>query len=505
MSHNNKLYRNFIILQEDEKEHLKDGEKPLSGYAKIEAKSDKCKISFYTQNLKSDNEYFMVLICYKKDMKKIVDLGSLKVDELGKGEAYKDYYINDIAGLNFSYDKISGAGIYKYKDGKPSFLMYGFINGESDCSGWKNVKIIKCDDANKMISEKEKKEAKVEEKKAVKIEEKDCEKKESKKKEESNCDCKKYEDKKEKPCKNDSKEEPCKKRNEEALEEVEPHKEKECKDHKEEKRNSNEVKCEHKEEKAEKVECPKCEKHQHKEIECEKEEKYHHKDKGKEEEKECPNCKCNEEKCERKEDIDFQDPCLTRGEIPITFEDYERKIEERKKENFDYEEEEEEPKETIEYNLEENRNLNLEGYRKSNKTFKLNGALGQFFTQVTSGFEEVVGEFNEIKYCKWYKVKINSIDDMCDISDYNKYNIVYYPMINYYPYIKKYGYFMLGYKYNQYGNVDYIVYGVPGTKEVDEQPYVGKTGFVTWIKNKEIGCWLMFYDYQKSTVVIPMR
>ena len=50
-----------------------------------------------------------------------------KVDELGKGEAYKDYYINDIAGLNFSYDKISGAGVYKYKDGKPSFLMYGFI------------------------------------------------------------------------------------------------------------------------------------------------------------------------------------------------------------------------------------------------------------------------------------------------------------------------------------------------------------------------------------------
>ena len=46
LAHSNKLYRNFIILQEDEKEHLKDGGKPLSGYAKIEAKSDKCKISF---------------------------------------------------------------------------------------------------------------------------------------------------------------------------------------------------------------------------------------------------------------------------------------------------------------------------------------------------------------------------------------------------------------------------------------------------------------------------
>ena len=54
---------------------------------------------------------------------------------------------------------------------------------------------------------------------------------------------------------------------------------------------------------------------------------------------------------------------------------------------------------SVEDVIEENRNLNLEGYRKSNKTFKLNGALGQFFTQVTSGFEEVVGEFNEILYC----------------------------------------------------------------------------------------------------------
>ena len=567
MAHNNKLYRNFIILQEDEKEHLKDGGKPLSGYAKIEAKSDKCKISFYTQNLKSNEEYFMVLICYKKDMKKIVDLGSLKVDELGKGEAYKDYYINDIAGLNFSYDKISGAGVYKYKDGKPSFLMYGFINGESDCNGWKNLKILKCDDANKMISEKE---TKVEEKKAVKIEDKDCEKKEPKKKEESKCHCEKCANKKD-----DYKEEKCEVHDKEKHEECEKHKDEKCKDYEEKKHDFDEVKCnkcdheekecikekkhEHKEEQCDKgkkrenedVECIKTKEYDHEEVEYDHEEVEYDKEKKHEHEKMeyakcekhehkeewgnkcqshdckkvkyegyehtngCKHCGYNEEKCERKDDIALQDPCLSRGEIPITFEEYERKIEERKnkkdieiisEENIDCNEKETEER-RVEYNLEENRR-NIGYYRNTTEKFELKGALGQFFNGVANGFEEVSNEFDEIKYCKWYKIKINSLDDMCDISDYNKYNIVYYPMINYYPYIKKYGYFIIGYKCNKCGDVDYIVYGIPGTKDIDEQPYSGKTGFVTWIRmglNKENGCWLMFYDYKKSTVVIPMR
>jgi D-alanyl-D-alanine carboxypeptidase len=80
--------------------------------------------------------------------------------------------------------------------------------------------------------------------------------------------------------------------------------------------------------------------------------------------------------------------------------------------------------------------------------------------------------------------------------------------LNYYPYIKKHGYFMLGYKCDSEGNLKYIVYGVPGKKDKDEQPYDGKTGFVTWVSDKdsdEVGCWLMFYDYKNSTVVVPMQ
>ena len=160
MAHN-KLYRNFIILQEDEKTHAASGEKALSGYAKIEAKGDKCKISFYAQNLKKEEKYSILLICYKKDMKQIVDLGVLEISDIGKGEASKEYYVNNIAGLDFSYDKISGAAICKYVGGELTYLMYGFMNGENVGDSWKKCKVLKHIDKNKEdIEVKEVKEVK---------------------------------------------------------------------------------------------------------------------------------------------------------------------------------------------------------------------------------------------------------------------------------------------------------------------------------------------------------
>ena len=72
--------------------------------------------------------------------------------------------------------------------------------------------------------------------------------------------------------------------------------------------------------------------------------------------------------------------------------------------------------------------------------------MGDFFKTVAQGFEEVPDFSKEIKWCKWYKVPVNSLENMYDFSDYNKYTIAYYPMICYYPYIKNYKSFMLGYK-----------------------------------------------------------
>ncbi|MBS5925829.1 MAG: hypothetical protein KIC66_01905 [Clostridium sp.] len=426
MAHN-KLYRNFIILQEDEKTHAASGEKALSGYAKIEAKGDKCKISFYAQNLKKEEKYSILLICYKKDMKQIVDLGVLEISDIGKGEASKEYYVNNIAGLDFSYDKISGAAICKYVGGELTYLMYGFMNGENVGDSWKKCKVLKHIDKNKEnIEVKEVKEVK---KEVKKVEEVKCVEPEHKEHHEE----KEHKDNHEDKCKDEMKDK-CKKDDKDYHEEVK-----------------------------------KKEKHD----ECKED---HHKEKKEDKEDKCE--KINY--CDQKytENMGCMGACKKRDAIEseeYRFDEYEAQIVEEKE---------------------------LDPY-----DFEMRGSLGEFFENIVKDFEEVKNKFKEIKYCKWYKVNIKSLDDMCNISNYNKYTIAYYPMLNYYPYIKKYGYFMLGYKCDKKGNLKYIVYGVPGKKDKDEQPYAGKTGFVTWMsgdKDKE-GCWLMFYDYKNSTVVVPMK
>jgi hypothetical protein len=136
------------------------------------------------------------------------------------------------------------------------------------------------------------------------------------------------------------------------------------------------------------------------------------------------------------------------------------------------------------------------------------GSMGDFFKAVAQDFDEIPDFTKEIKWCKWYKVPVHSLESLYDFSDYNKYTIAYYPMICYYPYIRNTKSFMLGYKCDSSGKMKYIVYGIPGSRAKVHQPFGGKTGFVTWIpdkKNDEMGYWLMFYDFKKSMIVVPLK
>ncbi|MDU7965115.1 MAG: hypothetical protein E7J22_13435, partial [Clostridium perfringens] len=113
MAHN-KSYRTFIILQEDEKGHSIASDKPLTGYAKIETKNDKCKVSFYAQNLKKEyKDCYMMLICNKKDFKKNINLGPMNINQQGKAEMSLEYDSINIGDLNVSYENIVGAAIGK--------------------------------------------------------------------------------------------------------------------------------------------------------------------------------------------------------------------------------------------------------------------------------------------------------------------------------------------------------------------------------------------------------
>ena len=391
MASNNRLYRNFVILQEDERGYANSEDKTLSGYSKIEAKGDKCKISFYAQNLKKDNDkYYMVLICSKKDIKQIVNLGPLEVTDKGKGEVTKEFNVSNIAGLNLDFDKISGAAIVKMNNDSPIFVMCGFLNGQQPTDNWKGYTIVKTRDVRSTkynIIKDSKKEIK----------------------------------------KNDSKKRKVK---EESLSE-------------------------------------------------------------------------NEAKEEEKPII--ENPIRDEVEVKI-------EPEETKKEFAESEEseiiKENEPKENLRGKFED-----YEDKIEANKEFdpingKIRGSIGEYFESIVDGFERDTDSIDELKYTKWYKVPVHDLREMCNMNNYNKYTLAYYPMLNYYPYIKKYGFFMIGYKCDSKGNLKHIIYGVPGKKDKDEQPYDGRTGFVTWVSiknNANNGCWLMFYDFKNSTVVVPMK
>lgn len=448
MSQLNKLYRNFIILQEDERGYSSSNDKTLSGYSKIEAKGDTCKISFYAQNLRNDgDDYCIIAICNKKDTKKMLDLGRITVSDGGKVEITKEYSVDDIAGLGISYDKISGAAIAKMKDEIPIIIMCGFINGEQPSDNWKNYKIIKStSDKSKDKVEHFKKDDKMKkdyDKKKDEDKKKDYDKK-------KDCDKKKDDDKKYYDKKKDEKN--CK-----------------CSEHREEELRSDErpimeegiVPIDIEEQDVEAI--PEYEDNSKKNIN----------------DKDNPFTNLNGINAAQNPfangsgEINYYGSnSLNRGSKKNKFDEYEEEIE------------------------------------KKSDVFSIKGSVGEYFEGIANGFEHCRNEYREIKYCKWYKIPVHDLHEMCNMSNYNRYTVAYYPMLNYYPYIRKYGHFMLGYKCDKDGNLRYIVYGIPGGKNRDEQPYEGKTGFVTWISNETrdgVGCWLMFYDFRNSTVVVPMK
>lgn len=134
----------------------------------------------------------------------------------------------------------------------------------------------------------------------------------------------------------------------------------------------------------------------------------------------------------------------------------------------------------------------------------------QLFLKLAEDFDEVDDFSDEIKRCKWYKVNVNSEDALSDTRNHNKYTVFYCPMRSYYSYIKKCGYFMVGYKFDKDKKIKCIIYGLPGKKNREDQPFGGKSGFVTWLptrssRNETEGNWVMFYDFKTSTVLIPQE
>ena len=540
MSHN-KLYRNFIILQEDERGYSSENGKALSGYAKVEAKGDKCKISFYAQNLRKEDNYSMVLICCKRDFKELIDLGPLTINEVGKGDTSKEYYINNIAGLGVSYEKISGAGICKVSGNDLNFIMHGFMNGEEPTENWRKFKLVRVESkkedvvlepkkldekiisANEKIISANEKIISANEKivnskvddigKAERIENikiGTVEVLESVEKTDTNIES--VEEKIEENILSSDERNKCKKCDKEE-DKKEKHKKEECKKEEHKKDECKKEECkkeEHKKDEEHKNECKKCEKGEAKKEEYKKESF-----------EEIIDNLCDKiEECNHIIDFDIQDMNCDYMVYGFIKKKYDNKCE-WKKFKLNRSKSDMYCKTHINKRIEENTRLDLDldtpdfdKYERdikenvnTSKDFAMNGSVGEYFEKIARGFDVYEDKLNDINNCKWYRVNVDSIDDLCNESNYNKYTLAYYPMRNYYPYISKNNHFLLGYKCDTEGELQYIVYGIPGSKDKEDQPYGGKTGFVTWTNsnNRSQGYWLMFYDFKNSSIVIPMK
>lgn len=383
--------RYFIILQEDEKGYSLDSEKIPSGYAKLEMKSNKCKISYYVQNLRKEKQpYYMVLICGKKDVNKIIKLGKLNIDEYGRVDISHEYDVENIADTGISSEKIIGAAIVKFLDNNVVSIMSGFSTTDKP-NEWRNYKLAEFN--------KEKKET----------------------------------------------------RTEDVINEFDEYEQ-----------SIELIKVESDEVVDQVVQKGSIQKDVIEEVDI-----------------------VQRENIESVNNIQYVKNIEN-------FENYEKSDGLEVESKFSQSEDD--------YDLDRHKNKKQEEYPT--------GSMGDFFKGVAKDFEEVCDFTKEIKWCKWYKVPVNNLEDMYDFSDYNKYTIAYYPMIYYYPYIRNHKSFMLGYKCNSSGKMKYIVYGIPGSKSKAHQPYGGKTGFVTWIQDEDsnvMGHWLMFYDPKKSTIVVPLK
>ncbi|MHC6181347.1 DUF7922 domain-containing protein [Clostridium sp. JNZ X4-2] len=453
--------RYFIILQEDEKGYSLASDKIASGYAKLEMKNEKCKISYYVQNLKKEKTpYYMILICNKKDIKNIIKIGEMNIDDYGRADVCYEYPMNDVAGSGISMDKVSGAAIVRMMDNNILSVMSGFASTE--IPEWKTFRIL--EDRSKSLKEKENKNA--EEIKTVKPE-----------KVEDKSIFDKYE---------------------ESIERVKASRE----NVKEDEKDTKEVHLDGKEEKSgnvvqvedsgEKKVLEKSDDEKDMDKETSRDDK--EKDKAEKNKAEKDNTEVIEDIFESKIKKDLEMEDAEEYEIPKEDNSSSIYVDDSITEAY------------------EKAELNRHKYKNKKDISELadypKGPEGDFFNNLMNGFKETKNISKELKRCKWYNVPVNSMEDMYNMNDYNKYALIYYPMIGYYPYIKKHCQYLTGYKCDKRGKVKYLIYGILGTKDKRDQPYGGKSGFVTWISLKDknkTGYWLMFYDFKTNTVIIPVR
>ncbi len=123
---------------------------------------------------------------------------------------------------------------------------------------------------------------------------------------------------------------------------------------------------------------------------------------------------------------------------------------------------------------------------------------------------------NRLRNYKWWEIEYDKRSIYRGFLPFYNYVVnIYYPhpilhnITTCQSLIKKYSHYIFGIVKKD-DDIKYYVYGIPGKFTKDEQPYLGKTGFKTWViksgRNREkLGYWLLHVDALNGKVVHPLK
>lgn len=136
MSSKKSYNRFFIIFQEEDKGYGMGPDRPPTGYAKVETKNDKSKVTVYVQNLKPFDTgeclYRCYLISHQDDKDCAVYLGLMNIDDLGRGECSWECGADNAFDSKTAVEKFNGAAIVVDREGLDKVIapLAGYMSKE---------------------------------------------------------------------------------------------------------------------------------------------------------------------------------------------------------------------------------------------------------------------------------------------------------------------------------------------------------------------------------------
>lgn len=135
--------RYFIIFQEEDKGYGMGPDRPPTGYAKVETRNEKSKVTVYVQNLKpfepDECLYKCYLISHQDGKGCSAYLGTMNIDDLGKGESSWETGYENAFDSKIPIDKFNGAAIVAEREGAAGVIapLAGYMSKEK--FDWRSV------------------------------------------------------------------------------------------------------------------------------------------------------------------------------------------------------------------------------------------------------------------------------------------------------------------------------------------------------------------------------